>query len=270
MTTHLLPFVRIIRQLFHFGPWRTLPRYLIRQLRPPRFEPVNDSLLHMLDPETIATELRHHSVAAAGILPAPFVDRLRAITEKLPVGDYQLMHFVDDDIHRLVNDPAIRNVLRAYFRSEPELLESSLVITHPYRGGPLNQQNLFHFDYAGWESLNVFVYLSEMGANSSCHVVARGSHRSIEIGDILRGTLTCEEALRRFGPRIQTIMGPPGTIFFENTEAFHRRLPGNERRAMLNLLYASHRSLLSHGRTSRLHMQNRQKLYDQLKAGENR
>jgi hypothetical protein len=40
-------------------------------------------------------------------------------------------------------------------------------------------------------------------------------------------------------------------MFFENTEAFHRRGVIGGRRVMLNVLFASHRGLLSHGRPGR-------------------
>lgn len=264
ITARLLPPIRVARQLIHFGPWRIIPRFLIRRLRPAAAEhqPLTDSLLPHLDPVAVANEIRHNSVAVAGVLPPDFVSRLRAITDKLPIGDYQVMHSIDDDIRSLTDDPKIKATLRAYLQCEPVLLESTLVITKPHGGGPLSEQNYFHFDYAGWDSLNIFVYLSDMDSEASCHVIARGSHRDIRVRDILRGHLDDDEALQRFGNSIETITGPAGTLFFENTEAFHRRYPGNERRVMLNLLFASHRNLLSHGRTSRQHMQRRKQAYE--------
>lgn len=259
---------RIARQVFHFGPWRVVPQFLIRKLRPIAVQHVGPgSLLAGCDPHIIADEVRRNSVVVAGTLPADFVARMRAVTDTLPANDYQLMHHIDADVHRLAEDPAIKNALRAYFNCEPVLLESTLVVTRPYHNCALDSQNVFHFDYAGWQSLNVFVYLSDVTDASSCHVVARGSHRDVKFGDIVRGSLTDDEAQVRFGAKIQSITGPAGTVFFENTEAFHRRKPGNDRRVLLNLLYASHRSLLSYGRTSRHHIVQRRRQYDQAKAG---
>lgn len=272
ITARLLPSVRIARQLIHFGPWRIIPRFFIQRLRPAAVEhrPFADSLLPNLDPVAVADEIRQNSVAVAGVLPLELVSRLRAITDRLPIGDYQLMHSIDDDVRRLADDPKIKATLRAYLQCEPVLLESTLVITKPHDGGALSEQNYFHFDYAGWDSLNLFVYLSDMNIDASCHVIARGSHRDVGFRDILRGHLDDDEALQRFGDSIETITGPAGTLFFENTEAFHRRYPGNERRVMLNLLFASHRNLLSHGRTSRQHMQRRKQAYERKReAAEN-
>jgi hypothetical protein len=123
-----------------------------------------------------------------------------------------------------------------------------------------HEQNLFHFDYAGWKSLNLYVYLTDVNKHSSYHVVAKGSHRDIRITDILRGSLTVEEGESRFCYTIKNITGPAGTMFIENTEAFHRRHRGNERRVMLNILFTSHQSLLSHGRPSnkQIAMRNRE------------
>jgi hypothetical protein len=57
-----------------------------------------------------------------------------------------------------------------------------------------------------------------------------------------------EEIEARYPGRVRTITGPAGTMFFENTEAFHRRLMLKRRRVMVNVLYASHRSWASQGR----------------------
>jgi len=176
-----------------------------------------------------------------------------------------LMHEIDDDVHRIANDPSVKNVLRAYFNSEPELLESTLVVTDPRPHQPLALQNRFHFDFAGWQSLNVLVYLTDVSNQSSAHVIAKGSHRQIRVRDALRGTISDEEAMQRFGSLIQTITGPAGTVFIENTEAFHRRVRGSGRRVVLNLLYASHRGWFANGRTSRGHKERRAQLFAHLR-----
>lgn len=261
---HLLPLVTTMRILFHFGPWRVIPQFLIRRFRPvaQTLEEDRTTLLGSLDAIAIAEELRQNSVFIANPLPAEFVNRLQGFTDQLPVHHYELMHLIDEDVRRLSEDPMIKNVLRAYFKCEPVLLESSITISDvPVARG----LNAFHFDYAGWESMNVFVYLTDVTAESAYHRIAKGSHRKLRISDLLRGSLTDDEALRRFGSTIQNIMGPAGTLFFENTEAFHRRHPSNQRRVLLNLLYASHRNWLSYGRTSRQHIKKRTHEYNSLR-----
>jgi hypothetical protein len=113
---------------------------------------------------------------------------------------------------------------------------------------PISPQRHFHFDYAGWHSLNLFVYLTDVADDSGAHQVVVGTHRRRQVRDAIRPWIPDDEIITRYGEQLRTIAGPAGTMFFEDTEAFHRRLMMKERRVMLNVLYASHRSWLSNGR----------------------
>lgn len=241
-----------LRQLIHFGPWRVVPIAIIRFNRRTKCIENNftSSLLGDINPEEIADKIRKESIFIAGSLAHDLLIRITKITDKLPYNEYKLVHQVNEDIHRITKDTGIQRVLRAYFKCEPELLEASLFVSMPENSNNKGQ-NSFHFDYAGWESLNILVYLTDVTHNSSYHVIIKGSHKDIGFREIINRTITEEEAQKRYAENIQEITGPAGTIFFENTEAFHRRHKGNERRVMLNLLFASHRSWLSYGRASK-------------------
>ena len=252
------------RRAIHFGPWRGTAKAVIRALRPVRTcnsgkEP---SLLPRLEPTLVAAKIRSESVVVAGVLPENFVAEIRRITDHLPVDHYKLVHEVDDRMRRIAEDPGILNVLRAYFGCEPELLESTLLITRTEVRRNHRPDKGFHLDYGGWESLNVMVYLTDVGKDSSCHLVMKGSHRTMSYLDAVRGRISTPEACKRFGPDITEITGPAGLVFFENTEAFHERRRGNSRRVMLNLLYASHRAWFSHGRASQKHLKKRAHRFD--------
>lgn len=252
-----------LRQFIHFGPWRAIPIHLIRKLRPVRVskgtrEP---SMLGTIEAVSIADEIHRNSVSVVGILPSKFVEDIRKVTDKLPLNEYPLVHQVSKPVLQLTEDSGVKSIIRAYLKCEPVLLEASFFVSGSESNPRYHDQNYFHFDYAGWQSLNVFVYLTDVTENSSYHIVAKGSHRSISVQDVVRGSLTPEEGGRRYGTAIQEIMGPAGTIFFENTEAFHRRNKGNERRVMLNLLYASHRNFMSHGRASQKQIEARYKTF---------
>jgi hypothetical protein len=243
--------VRSVRALIHFGPWRTCFRYAIRMLRPPC--PASDGaspMLHDLDIAAATEALIRDGVYVAGVLPAPVLSRLRAVAHELPLNAYTHAHEANEDIRALVTDPGVLALLRAHFGSEPELLECSLVVHEPgpdRKVGPTSQCR-FHFDYAGWQSLNMFVYLTDVDSESAPHAIAVGSHRSRTMRDAMRSSLDDDEAYRRFGSTIRTITGNAGTVFFEDTEAFHRRGAAGRRRVILNVVYSSHRGLLSHGR----------------------
>ncbi|MBU2983878.1 hypothetical protein KO528_00815 [Saccharophagus degradans] len=209
------------------------------------------SLLGDINPMEIAEQIRTQSLYHSGLLPKELVERITKVTDNLPYNEYKLVHQVNEDILRITTDDGIQRVLRAYFKCTPELLEASLFVSKPEKDEENKGQNSFHFDYGGWDSLNILVYLTDVTHNSSYHVIIKGSHKDIGFREIINRTITEEEAQKRYAENIQEITGPAGTIFFENTEAFHRRHKGNERRVLLNLLFASHRSWLSYGRASK-------------------
>ena len=75
-----------------------------------------------------------------------------------------------------------------------------------------------------------------------------GTHRHRPVRDAVRHWVGDDEIMARFPGRLRTVMGPAGTMFFEDTESFHRRLLVTRRRVLLNVLFASHRSWASKGR----------------------
>ncbi len=242
------------RALLHFGPWRHAARAIIRHQRPPLHESTAHSTalqlnaLHLNAPE-LAEALRTNGMAVAGPLPANVLRRLRTITDELPPGEYGHFH-EQPDAHDIVLGEDVLGVVREYLGAEPEILECTLVV-HRAEGPteqPISPQRHFHFDYAGWHSLNLFVYLTDVDDDSGAHQVVIGTHRRRHVRDAIRPWIPDEEIMMRYRDRLRTVAGPAGTMFFEDTEAFHRRLRLQGRRVMLNVLYASHRSWLSNGR----------------------
>ncbi len=219
--------------------------------RPPQDTPVTQSpSLLQFDLDQLVRNLRADGVAVAGILPPDLLSRVRAVTAKLPPGEYGDF---DENPHvrAMVQCGATLAVARGYLRAEPALLECNLVVAHaenPADALAKDSQRFFHFDYAGWHSLNLFVYLTDVSEDSGAHQVVVGTHRTGKLRDALRAAVPDEQIMARYPGRIRTITGPAGTMFFEDTAAFHRRKMHAGRRVMLNILFASHRSWLSKGR----------------------
>jgi hypothetical protein len=238
------------RALVHFGPWRHAARAVIRWKRPPLHEGVTrPASILSLNARELSRTLRGDGMARAGQLPPDVVRSVRAITDDLPPGEYGDFH-EQPDIRALVLGADVLNVVRDYLGAEPALLECNLVVGQaedPART-PVHVQRHFHFDFAGWQSLNLFVYLTDVEDDSGAHQVVLGTHRVRKVRDAIRPWVPDDEINARYPGRVRTIAGPAGTMFFENTEAFHRRLIFKRRRVMLNVLYASHRSWSSEGR----------------------
>jgi hypothetical protein len=203
-----------------------------------------------LDPREVCCVLESDGMCVIGQLPPSFVSDLRGVTDTLPPRQYARFHEANEEVHRLVTDEALLSVVRLYFGAEPELLECNMVVGEREDDAPTpgNAQLRFHFDYAGWHSLNLFVYLTDVEPGSGAHEIIPGTHRRKRLRHVIPPWLADEEVTACFGDRIRTIAGPAGTLFFENTEAFHRRRAIRGRRVMLNVLWASHRSILSRGR----------------------
>ena len=248
--------IRAVRALIHFGPWRYVVRACIRlRRRPARGASVGISLIPNLDVIATAKAIASDGACTMASLPPLIIDDIRAVTDHLPPNEYGSFHEQHPTVRRLVNDPGVLAVARAYLGAEPVLLECNLVVQEAEAGqrvGPTSQRR-FHFDYAGWHSLNLFVYLTDVEPNAGAHQVVLGTHKHKAMRDAIRPSLDDDEVERRFGTRIRTIAGPAGTLFFEDTEAFHRRLAVTHRRVMLNILFASHRSAFSRGRLVRTH-----------------
>jgi hypothetical protein len=241
--------VQAARALVHFGPWRHAARAVIRWQRPPQHEDVAraPSPVSLNVPGLVQT-LRVDGMAQAGQLPDDVVRGLRAITDDLPPGEYGDFHDLPE-VRKLVLGADVLNVVRGYFGAEPVLLECNLVVGRADdQLVDLHVQRHFHFDHAGWQSLNLFVYLTDIEEDSGAHQVVIGTHRHQQVRDAIRPWVPEDEIYARYPDRVRTIAGPAGTMFFENTEAFHRRVVTRQRRAMLNVLFASHRGWLSKGR----------------------
>jgi hypothetical protein len=248
--------LRAGRALIHFGPWRHVARKYISLRRPPASSALpTSSMLPNLDATSVVARLRTESVCVVEALPLALVDEIRELTDRLPPNQYGLFNEQHPAVQRLIQDPGVLAVARGYLRAEPVLLECNLVVQEAEDGRPAGptSQRRFHFDYAGWHSLNLFVYLTDVEADSGAHQVVAGTHKHKLMRDAIRPSLDDDEVERRFGTKVRTITGAAGTVFFEDTEAFHRRVAVRQRRAMLNILFASHRSAFSRGRLVKPH-----------------
>lgn len=242
------------RAVIHFGPWRHAARGIIRMVRPPRKEAVSsNSSFFRFEAAVIVQTLRADGSLVVGCLPTDALSRVRAITDKLPPGEYGDFHKLPE-IRLLAEGAATLNVARGYLRAEPELLECSLFVAHaenPSAPFAYDSDRRFHFEDPGWHSLSLFVYLTDVSEDSGAHQVVIGTHRSLTVWDAIRGSFPESEIKTRYSNRIRTIVGPAGTTFFEDTSAIHRRQMHTRRHALLHILFVSRRSWTSKGRIIR-------------------
>ena len=215
--------LQAMRAILHFGPWRNGARAIIRRVRPPRAAMSRQQSLRLgLDPDAVVSVLRIDGVCIAGRLPQSDLEALRRVTDQLPPREYARFHEEDAYIGALVRDESVLSVVRKYLGCEPELLECTVVVhgSEVDRLPPVSPQRRFHFDYAGWHSLNLFVYLTDVAETSGTHEVVIGTHRKKAIKDAVRPWFPDEEILQRFGTRVRTVTAPLAPCFLRIPRLF--------------------------------------------------
>lgn len=245
----LLRLARSARAVMHFGPWRPLARALIRHSRPP-MRVLNSSGCTISFPNAarLNSDLRADGIAHAGLLETSVLQRVRAISDNLPAGEYAEFQVIPD-VCALTECAA--NIARDYLQAEPELLECSLFISNPEIRSTerkLDSDCDFYFEDAGWHSLSLFVHLTEFSKESGAYQFVVGTHRTMTLQEAVRGVFP-ESAIRtRYSDRLRSFTGPPGTLLFADTTAIHRRRIYSKRHAIIHILFVSHRSWASRGR----------------------
>ena len=99
----------------------------------------------------------------------------------------------------------------------------------------------FHYDALDFKSLTIFIYLTDVDPSSGPHVLIEKTHRTKSFREINRIILSDEDAHRKFGDRIKMILGPKGTMLFEETSAFHKASRCQTKRLMLSIDYVLQR-----------------------------
>ena len=92
------------------------------------------------------------------------------------------------------------------------------------------------------KSLTLFVYFTDVDADSGPHVIIEGTHKSKrlrEIGNIVLDNATVQKKIH--GNRIKPIIGKRGTAFLEDTGAFHRAANRTKTRLLLSIDYVLNR-----------------------------
>ena len=130
-------------------------------------------------------------------------------------------------IAALKGDPVLLAIASEYLGCEPIVISSLIWASPPFGDGPSSEAaQMFHFDMAHPHFMKFFVYLTDVDEANGPHCVVPGTHRRdlkgwkyrLKMGDRIQ-----DEDIERDYPKItQEVTGPKGTIFAEDTRAFHK------------------------------------------------
>ena len=134
---------------------------------------------------------------------------------------------------------------REYFGVEPIFYASRLYYASPRTAEAIKEsyatERKVHFDVTDFMDLALFIYLTEIDAETSPHIVVRGTHKSKTVRDLISQRYTVAEARKWFPDRFQSVMGHAGMAFFEDTSVFHIQGLGTRGRLMACFGYTIHR-----------------------------
>ena len=238
---------RKARYLLVQGPWQPLVvRWYQMTTRNPPMPVAAESLFAPIDPGAIAGRLDYEAYSPGFRVPEPMVDEIVRYVRGDGARWIDNPHHVCPAIHRIAHDPAIVAVARRYLRAEPILLETRTYWTLPFpdqQGRVFHTADggMFHYDVADVKSMTVFLYLTDVDADSGPHVVIRGTQARRTPRQILRRMLDDGTAERLYRGRIETILGPRGTGWFEDITCYHKQAHGTKVRLLLSFTYSLHR-----------------------------
>jgi hypothetical protein len=144
------------------------------------------------------------------------------------------------EVADLTKDPALLKIVQTYLGCKPILCQTN--VWYSCAGHRAERTQQFHQDYDGIHFLKVFIYLSDVTANTGPHRYIAGSiHNIIAPSGYQPSTRLSNEFVKKvYGDKIKTFTGKMGTMIIENTNGFHAGTPvqkGN--RLILQLLYSA-------------------------------
>lgn len=161
-----------------------------------------------------------------------------SVPDDARIGDYELKHLIDcPHILALANSPSLLCLAGHYIGCKPTLSALGMRWSFPgTEAGSILQK--FHRDYDDWRFVKIFVYLTDVDADSGPHVYIRGSH--LDSGS-LRSHSYCDDAVERAygGDSAINVTGPAGFGFAADTAGIHKgAVPLRRTRCLLQFQYS--------------------------------
>jgi hypothetical protein len=120
----------------------------------------------------------------------------------------------------IANDPKIVDAMHCYFGCRPVISYLAAWWSYPTGVGPQQAEN-FHRDVDDWSFIKLFVYLTDVDAESGPHVYVRASAGSPRLNAIRR--FRDEEVVAAFGEEALAVQtAEAGSAFLENTFGLHK------------------------------------------------
>ena len=137
---------------------------------------------------------------------------------------------------RIANDPRILSAVEHVLGAKPTIGYMTAWWSLPHRG-EAEHAELYHRDYDDLRFIKLFVYLTDVDAESGPHAFVRGSHRSDQMLERVRFSEDDVAAVFPEEDRL-SLTGFAGSAFLENTFGLHRGVPPRSKpRLIFQVMY---------------------------------
>jgi hypothetical protein len=250
----LVRFAQVIRAWWTLGPLRqhAILYYQRRKHNRPLQIDRRD-LFPEVDVDRVVDSLYEKGYAIGVKLPAEYVTRIEQYCESVGQLRYWNPHKECDAIHQIARNEKIVEIARRYLGAEPVLWLTQLFwsfggsaqehkrLSSIYKESLKYDVESFHYDTLDFKSLTLFIYLTDVDPSSGPHVVIEATHANKSFADICQIVLSDAAAQQKFGDRAKMILGPKGTVLFEETSSYHKASRCQTERLMLSIDYVLQR-----------------------------
>ncbi len=249
----LLRSTQVVRGWWVLGPFRRLAVRYYRTAADAQPSIAKTGIFSQVDVAHIVESVEREGYAEAGQIPANYVAEILSYCEHTKLQKYWNPHRDCAAIDRLARDTTVVEIARQYLGAEPILwltqlrwsfgtaLEQRAILSSLHPEPVQYDSDAFHYDTLDYKSLTVFIYLTDVEPDSGPHVVIKNTHKTKSFYDICHIILSDKLAQKKFGDQITMILGPPGTVFFEETSCFHKAARCRTKRLMLSIDYVLQR-----------------------------
>jgi hypothetical protein len=250
----LLRFTQILRGWLILGPLRPIAVRYYRGYRHVDAILRKNGSFPPLDAEQIVKGIDQRGYSRGGQISEACVAEIIQFCDNTKLMKYWNPHKQCEAIDALARHSTVVDIARRYLGAEPILWLTQLrwtfgdpsehckVVTSLHPEPVQYDGDAFHYDTLDFKSLTVFIYLTDVGPESGPHVVIENTHKKKSFKEICHIILTDTVAQTKFGDRIKMILGPKGTVFFEDTSCFHKAAKCRTKRLMLSIDYVLQRT----------------------------
>jgi hypothetical protein len=209
-----------------------------------------------VDIDKVTSSLDNLGYSHVGILSQELVSQILNYCEVNKRVSHWNPHSDCESICSICYNSDIVEIARRYFGSEPILWLTRLKWSFPLSDDISDMQpsihkepieydpDRFHYDTHDFKSLTFFVYLTDVDdLDSGAHVVIEGTHKTKTLSEIMKITIEDRLAYLKYGERIKAILGKKGTVFAEESSAYHKIADCKERRLILMICYVLARKI---------------------------